>query len=241
MARSRRRGRYRLLTPPERAAIVARFGAGALVREVMGEFGLAKTSAEKIRREAWMVSRRVEHSLRRLSFEERERIFVGICRGESDSEIGRVLGRHRSTVGREIGRCGGRRQYRPLKAERLAQRLARRPKPSKLSVCPGLLVAVERGLGRCWSPQQISARLRVDHPGDEEMQISHETIYRSLYVQSRGELRRQLSAQLRSGRSTRKSGGGWRRAGGSAGWSRSRSGRRRSMIVASRGIGRVIC
>jgi transposase, IS30 family len=201
------RGRYRLLTPPERAAVVARFAAGARVREVMAEFGLAKTSAERIRREAWLRGRRVEHSPHRLSFEERERIFVGVCHGERDSEIARALGRDRSTVGREIRRCGGRRQYRPLRAERVAERLARRPKPSKLSSCPGLVAAVERGLERRWSPAQISARLKVDHPDDEDMQISHETIYRSLYVQSRGELRRQLSAQLRTGRSTRKSRG----------------------------------
>jgi hypothetical protein len=120
----------------------------------------------------------------------------------------RVLGRHRSTVGREIRRCGGRRgQYRPLKAERVAERLAGRPKPTKLSVCPALVAAVERGLGDRWSPQQISARLKVDHPDDEMMRISHETIYQSLYVQSRGGLRRKLTAQLRTGRSTRRSRG----------------------------------
>jgi IS30 family transposase len=140
-----------------------------------------------------------------LSFAEREEIFVGVCRGESDSAIGRRLGRHRSTIGREIARCGGRRRYRPLRAERLAGQAARRPKATKLAGCPRLLAAVEDGLARRWSPQQIAERLRVDHPGQEEMRISHETIYRSLYVQSRGELRRQLTAQLRSGRSTRRS------------------------------------
>ena len=86
-------------------------------------------------------------------------------------------------------------------------RLARRPKPSKLAGCPRLLRAVEDGLARRWSPQQIAARLRRDHPDDQLMRISHETIYRSLYVQSRGELRRQLTAQLRTGRSTRRSSG----------------------------------
>jgi IS30 family transposase len=178
------------------------------VREVVAEFGLPATSARRIRDEAVLVGRRVEHSPHRLSFEERERIFVGVCRGESDSEIAWALGRHRSTIGREIRRCGGeRRCYRPLKAERVARRLAARPKPSKLSVCPALVVAIERGLRERWSPQQISARLRVDHPDDERMRISHETIYRSLYVQSRGELRRQLTAQLRTGRSTRRSRG----------------------------------
>jgi IS30 family transposase len=203
-----RRGRYRLLTSAERAAVVARFRAGARVQEVMAEFGLPHRSACRIRDEAWLMRRRVGHSPRRLSFEERERIFVGICQGQSDSEIARALGRHRSTIGREIRRCGGeRRHYRPMKAERVAEGLAARPKPTKLSVCPALLAAVERGLRQRWSPRQISARLKIDHPDDARMRISHETIYRSLYVQSRGELRRRLTAQLRTGRSTRRSRG----------------------------------
>lgn len=205
MARGRRR--YRWLTPCERAAIVARFGAGARVREVMAEFGVPATTARRIRDEAALAGWRVGHSPRWLSFAEREEIFAGICRGDSDSAIGRGLGRHRSTIGREIARCGGRRRYRPVRAERIAQQLARRPKPTKLAGCPRLLAAVEQGLRRCWSPQQISQRLRRDHPDDEVMRISHETIYRSLYVQSRGELRRQLAANLRTGRGTRRSRG----------------------------------
>ena len=202
---SRRGAPWRWLTPRERAVVVARFRAGARVREVMAEFGLAETSARRIRDEGALMRRRVDHSPHRLSFEERERIFVGVCRGESDSEMARVLGRHRSTIGREIRRCGGEREhYRPLRAERVARRLAGRPKASKLSARPGLLAAVERGLGRRWSPAQISARLKVEYPDDEGMRISHETIYQSLYVQSRGELRRQLTASLRTGRSRRR-------------------------------------
>jgi IS30 family transposase len=164
--------------------------------------------------EVALMRRRVVCSPHRLSFEERERIFVGVCRGESDSEIARALGRHRSTVGREIRRCGERRHYRPLQADRAARRLAQRPKPTKLAGCPRLVAAVQEGLERRWSPQQISFRLKLDHPEDEGMRISHETIYRSLYVQSRGELRRQLTANLRTGRSTRRSRG---RTGASGG------------------------
>jgi IS30 family transposase len=208
MAKRRgRRGRYRLLTPTERAAIEARFRAGARVRDVMAGFGVPHTSACRIQNEVALMRRRVVCSPHRLSFEERERIFVGVCRGESDSEIARALGRHRSTVGREIRRCGERRHYRPLQADRAARRLAQRPKPTKLASYPRLVAAVEKGLERRWSPQQISFRLKLDHPDDEGMRISHETIYRSLYVQSRGELRRQLTASLRTGRSTRRSRG----------------------------------
>src|SRR5215211_451444 len=202
-----RRGSFRWLTPVERAAIAARFRAGARVADVVAEFGMARTSAARIRDADALARRRVWQSPHRLSFVEREEIFAGICRGESDSEIARRVSRHRSTIGREIRRCGGRARYRPLRAERLVQQLARRPKATKLADCPRLLAAVEHGLERRWSPQQIAARLRIEHPDDPLMRISHETIYRSLYVQARGELRRQLTAQLRSGRSTRRTRG----------------------------------
>jgi IS30 family transposase len=139
------RGSYRLLTPPERAAIEARFRCGALVKEVMAEFCLPHTSACHIQDEAALTRRRVLYSPHRLSFEERERIFVGVCRGESDSEIARALGRHRPSIGREIRRGGERRQYRPLRAERVARWLARRPKPTKLSCSPRLVSAVQEG------------------------------------------------------------------------------------------------
>ena len=196
---------YRWLTPVERVAVAAGLAAGASVNEMAGAFGVSRATVCRVRDQAALARRRVTHSPHRLSFAEREEIFAGVCRGHSDSVIARRLGRHRSTIGREIRRCGGRPRYRPLGAERLAGELARRPKATKLAGCPRLLAVVEDGLGRCWSPQQIAARLVREYPGEEVMRISHETIYRSLYVQSRGELRRQLTAQLRTGRSTRRS------------------------------------
>ena len=130
---------------------------------------------------------------------------VGIAAGESDARIASVLGRARSTVGREIRRsCRRRCEYRALRAERRADRVARRPKERKLERCPRLLEAVGQGLVAGWSPEQITARLRVDHPDDMEMRISPETIYQSLFVQARGELRRQLKGDLRSGRTGRR-------------------------------------
>jgi IS30 family transposase len=210
---ARERGRYRLLTAVERAGVVARFRAGAQVGEVMAQYGLAHTSACRIRDEAALIGRRVEHSPHRLSFEERERISRGIAAGESGRVIARALGRAPSTVCREIRAGGGRRGYRAVGAERRAQRCARRPKATKLSACPALVAEVERGLEAGWSPQQISARLRCEFPDDPRMRISHETIYLSVYVQARGELRRQLSAQLRTGRSTRRARGRVERRG----------------------------
>ena len=150
--------------------------------------------------------RRVAHSPHRLSFEERERISRGIAVGESARAIARALGRAPSTVCREIRAGGGRLRYR-RRAERRAQRCARRPKVTKLWLCPALAAEVERGLELGWSPRQISARLRLEFGDDPGMRISHETIYLSLYVQSRGELRRQLTAQLRTGRGTRRARG----------------------------------
>jgi len=201
---SGKRGRYRLVSVSERRVIVARFREGARVKDVMAEFGLAHSSASRIGHEAVLMRRRVGQSPHRLSFEERERISRGIAVGESARAIARALGRAPSTVSREIRAAGGRRRYRAVGAERRAQRCARRPKATKLSLCPALVGEIERGLALGWSPQQISARLRLEFPEDPGMRISHETIYLSLYVQSRGELRRQLAAQLRTGRGTRR-------------------------------------
>ncbi len=207
---SKRRGarrRYRVLTPVEREAVRARFRAGGRLKDVQAEFGLSSGSAGRIKDEAALMRRRVTHSPHRLSFEERELISRGIAAGESGRRIARALGRAPSTVCREIRAGGGRGSYRALGAERRAQRSVQRPKATKLGSCGRLLDAVEHGLSQRWSPQQISARLKVDHPDDGEMRISHETIYQSLYVQSRGELRRQLSASLRTGRRRRRTRG----------------------------------
>ena len=198
------RRRYRWVRPDERERIAVRLCAGARVREVALEFGCSTRTVQRIGEQSALVRRRAAHSPWRLSFAERERISRGIAAGESDSEIARVLGRHRSTVGREIGRGGGRRAYRALAAEWGAHRRARRPKPGKLARSPRLLAAVETGLRARWSPQQISRRLRIDYPDDPMMRISHETIYQSLFVQARGELRRQLAANLRTGRTRRR-------------------------------------
>jgi transposase, IS30 family len=199
-----KRGGYRWLTPADREEIVTRVGAGERVVDVIRATGSSSSSVYRILEEAALARRRVAHSPHRLSFGERERISRGVAAGESGRQIARALGRSASTVCREIRACGGRERYRALRAERRAREMARRPKLTKLSQCPGLLAAVEAGLVQGWSPQQISARLKQDYPDDLGMRISHETIYLSLFVQSRGELRRQLTAQLRTQRTTRK-------------------------------------
>jgi transposase, IS30 family len=198
-------GREYRLDPVERRVVAARLLAGERTRVVADEVGVSLRTAERIRVQGLLVRRRVSHSPHRLSFEERERIMVGIAAGESDAQIARVLGRARSTIGREIRRsCRRRGEYRAMRAECRADQRARRPKERKLERCARLLEAVQAGLVGGWSPEQIAARLRLDHPDDMEMRISPETIYQSLFVQARGELRRQLKGDLRSGRTRRR-------------------------------------
>lgn len=138
-----------------------------------------------------------------LTLAEREEISRGIARRDSDRAIGRRLGRSHTTVGREIARCGGRRRYRAHFAEQEAWQRARRPKQTKLERCGELRRVVAERLGDDHSPEQISGWLRREHPDNEDMRISHETIYRSVYVQSRGELRRELARHLRTRRRKR--------------------------------------
>jgi len=119
-------------------------------------------------------------------------------------QVAARLGRAPSTVSREVAANGSRRRYRAHLAEKTAMRRARRPKPAKLAAGTRLRQEVERRLGERWSPQQIAARLIRDYPNDPEMRVSHETIYRSLFVQARGALRKELTACLRSGRTQRR-------------------------------------
>ncbi|MGC4937663.1 IS30 family transposase [Kribbella sp. DT2] len=158
---------------------------------------------------------------RRLDVRERQVIERSLGAGLTVGQIAEVLGRHRTTIAREIERNGvvrfgslparpargggvwGRpRRYRTDRAQRHANRRARRPKPFKLT--GALAVAVGQLMLQDWSPQQIAASLPGLFPDDDGMRVSHETIYQSLFVQARGELRRELTDHLRSKRMSRK-------------------------------------
>ena len=144
---------------------------------------------------------------RSLSFPERGEIALGRARGESVRCIARQLGRSPSTVSRELRRNAGRGSaYRATTAHALAWVRVSRPKPAKLRVNLRLREIVEADLQRRYSPEQIAGRLRVQFPDDPEMWVSTETIYQSLYVQSRGALKRELTKYLRTGRALRKPG-----------------------------------
>jgi IS30 family transposase len=140
----------------------------------------------------------------RLSLAEREDISRGLAAGEPVREIARRLERAPSTVCREVAANGGRDRYRACVADRRAVWLLRRPKPAKLAQCPRLREIVESKLELRWSPQQIAAWLRTSYPDDPEMRVSHETIYLSLFVQSKGALRKELARYLRRGRARRR-------------------------------------
>ncbi len=126
--------------------------------------------------------------------------------GLSMRAIGERIGCNASTVSRELARNAGPRagHYQPERADRMAWDRQRRPKPSRLSGNPVLCGAVQVMLSRRYSPEQISGRLKVKHPDDPAMRVSHETICQSIYVYPRGELRRELKASLRSGRRLRR-------------------------------------
>jgi IS30 family transposase len=145
-----------------------------------------------------------ERSELHLSLEEREEISRGLAAGLSIRAIAADLERSPSTVCREVNANGGRRKYRAMPADRGAQKRALRPRRAKLTQCRRLRSTVERKLEALWSPQQISAWLAETYPDDPEMQVSHETIYQSLFVQSRGALRKELHTCLRSGRAMRR-------------------------------------
>ena len=154
-------------------------------------------SRRPVRREGWVPGPG------RLTLACREEITVGLHTGESLTVIAARLGTAVSTVSREVAANGGRSQYRAWRAHQRARAQARRPKTPKLS-CSRLAAQITEWLTDWWSPQQISHRLRIEFPDDPLMWVSHETIYQALFVQGRGELRRELTRCLRTGRAKRR-------------------------------------
>lgn len=144
-------------------------------------------------------------SERTLSLGERETLSRGLVQGLSLRRIARELGRSASTISREVQRHGGPEHYRAEHADDRAWKNALRPKVCVLAKRRRLRWAVAGKLKRNWSPEQIARWLKLAYPDDEAMQVSHETIYRSLYVQARGVLKKELMAHLRFGRLMRQS------------------------------------
>ena len=198
--------RWRRLTPEVRRQIIRLAAHGLSQREILNELDCSLGTVGNVLRplggvyrpELWALSRF------RLGLEDRVEILLGLERGESLRGIARRLGRAPSTVCREVARNGGPDAYRPMDAHHATWQRTRRPKVTKLVANAGLCARVVADLEALWSPQQIARRLTEDFPDAAEQRVSHETIYRSLYVQGRGELRRELARCLRSGRAQRR-------------------------------------
>jgi IS30 family transposase len=140
-----------------------------------------------------------------LTLADREEISRGLAAGWSYREIARCLSRPTSTISREVGRNGGVDSYRANRADELAWDRARRPKPCVLATNVALRQLVAQRLVQRWSPEQIAAWLKLEFPAEESLRVSHETIYRSLFIQARGALKKELCAHLRTHRRMRRS------------------------------------
>jgi transposase, IS30 family len=196
------------LSGRDRLEVLERIAAGETQLQVARAVGTTDRTVRRVlAASGGSPSRRARGGRRsrlRLSLIEREEIRAGIAAGDSFRAIARRIGRAPSTVSREVGGVAGRCGYRATAADDRAWARARRPKPGKLAHNGRLRRVVVAMLERRCSPRQISARLPVEYPDDAEMRIAPETIYQSLYVQSRGRLRKDLAGYLRSGRTRRK-------------------------------------
>ena len=187
-------------TAAERSALWRGWKSGLTLKQI-GE-GLNRPSCSVLlvlRRDGGFAPRTRRRAARALQLEEREEISRGLARGLSIREIGRCLGRAASTVSREICRNGGAPGYRATEADACAWRRARRAQPCLLARRPRLRSWVAEHLERDWSPRQIAIGLERTFPHDDSMRVSHETIYRSLFVQARNVLKKELLGHLRRG------------------------------------------
>jgi IS30 family transposase len=198
-------GDYAKLTPEAIDQVWLRLRAGQAAKPTARELGLCSgTVRAYLLRCGGIRPEPRRRAAGRLSLAEREEISRGLAAGCSIRAIAATLGRAPSTVSREVAPNGGARRYRAARADRNAWVRAARPKACKLATSTGLRDIVEEKLQRRWSPQQIAGWLRLSYPTRPEMQVSHESIYRTLYVQSRGALRKELTGYLRTGRVIRR-------------------------------------
>jgi transposase, IS30 family len=193
------------LSVEDRVEILRLRKAGWTEPRIAREMGRSSGSVHRVLQPPVAMRERIWNpGAARLSLAEREEIRAGIAHGDTFSAIAKALGRAVSTISREVKAGGGRRRYRAVGSHRRAYRAARRPKCTKLDQLPALREVVEAGLLELWSPEEIAQRLRVDFADDPMMRVSHETIYKSLFVQGRGALRSELHKCLRSGRAQRR-------------------------------------
>ena len=198
--------RHRTFTDIQCAEIWRQYKAGESIRSIGRALGRRDKSVHGVVAATGGIAPTARcRSLRVLSLAEREEISRGIAAGDTVRAIARGLNRAPSTVSQEIARHGGRAHYRATQADLEAWDLARRPKPCLLSQNLPLQRLVASKRKEDWAPQQIAGWLRAEYPENPERWVSHETIYRSLFVQARGALKKELIGHLRSKRSIRRS------------------------------------
>jgi transposase, IS30 family len=198
-------GNARRLSHADRAEIERLVWSGETFATAAAAVGCSTKSIQRFLALTGGLKRRIKvRSALRLSLAEREELSRGLVAGDSLRAIAARLGRAPSTISREVAWTGSRDRYRAWRADSEAIERGHRPKPAKLAVDARLCREVERGLLARWSPQQISARLICDYPDDRDMRISHETIYKTLFIQARGALRKELTTCLRTGRAQRR-------------------------------------
>lgn len=201
------RRRWRRMPPEVRREVMRLAGEGLTFDEIREQVDISVGGISCVLRPLGGVIRKealAGPSPRLLGIKERHEIWEGIQVGESFRFIAGRLGRAPSTISREVAANGGREGYRPHRAHDRAHEGRRRPKIRKLEAYPQLWARVEADLRRLWSPQQVSNRLRTEFGDDQTMWVSAETIYKGVYVQGRGALRKELAACLRSGRAARR-------------------------------------
>ncbi len=199
-------GKRSRLSPTQRTAIWGRWKAGQSLHEIGRAYGKPHNSIRCLLLPRGGIPPAIRRRSRlALTRAEREDISRGIASGTSIREIARHLDRAASTVSREVTRHGGRPVYRAHEADEQAGELAWRPKKCLLALHQRLREVVASKLILDWSPEQISGWLKIPYPDDESMRVSHETIYRSLFIQARGVLKKELMDHLRSKRRMRRS------------------------------------
>jgi IS30 family transposase len=193
-------------TAADRTLMFDRWQKGESLNSIARLFGRSHSSIQGIlARTGGMRPPQRRRSHRALTAAEREEISRGLVAGQSLRSIATTLRRAPSTVSREINRNGGRRRYRANQAEQAAWDRAHRPKTCKLAQNLALARIVAQKLQLQWAPWQIAGWLKRTYPDDENYQVSHETIYRTLFIQARGALKKELIQHLRRTRAMRRS------------------------------------
>ena len=190
----------------DKAEMWDRWQKGESLNSIARQFGTSHSSIQGVFAPTGGIRPLPRSRTRRaLSLAEREEISRGVAAGQSLRWIATSLGRAPSTISREIKRNGGRRQYRANKADQAAWDRAHRAKTCKLAKNPALALIVAQKLQLEWSPDQIAGWLKSTYPDDEHNQVSHETIYKTLFIQTRGVLKKELIQYLRKPRAMRRS------------------------------------